>query len=93
MPIEPPHDPNRIDARRPLVEDRSRMSTIGILGALAFAVVLGLVFWSMADNNTTASNNSPGVTTGASTTPVAPPSNGTSNAPAKTGTPSAPASR
>jgi hypothetical protein len=69
------------------------MSTIGIMAALTFAVVLGLVFWNMADDNTTASNNSQGVTTGSSTTPAPPPSNGMSNAPAKTNTPAAPASR
>jgi hypothetical protein len=53
----------------PIIDNRgSGMGTIGLLAALAVAAVLGLVFWSMSDQNTTASNTAPGVTTG-STTP------------------------
>jgi hypothetical protein len=72
----------------PMIDERrSGMGTIGLLAALAFAVVLGLMFWNMADNNTTASNPSPGVTTGSTTTsPTAPAPAPTAPPPASGGT-------
>jgi hypothetical protein len=76
-----PNDRNRMTTGRPAAEDRTGMGMLGLLGAVAVAAVIGLGIWSMADNdNTTASNNAPGVTTGSST----------GSAPAKTGTPAAP---
>jgi hypothetical protein len=86
-----PNNPNRIDRpvgepmNDPLVKPRSGMGSLGMLAAAAIAIVLGLVFWNMADrSNTTATNTAPGVTTGSSTTPATPP---------RTDSPTAPASR
>ncbi len=87
-----PNNPNRIDRPMdepmsdPLVRPRSGMGSLGMLAAAAIAIVLGLVFWNMADrSNTTATNTAPGVTTGSSTTtPATPP---------RTDSPTAPASR
>jgi hypothetical protein len=62
------NNPNRLDADR-----RSGFGSMGIMVAVAFALVLGLLFWGMADrSNTVATNSSPGVTTGSSTAPAAP---------------------
>ena len=78
-----PNNPNRTDYRDspngmdypagepmndPLLrEPSSNMGLIGALAAVAVAIVLGMVFWSTADTISTASNTSPGVTTGSST--------------------------
>lgn len=49
----------------------SGIGPVGMLAAVAFAIMLGLVFWNLADNRI-ASNTSPGVTTGTSPTTPAP---------------------
>ncbi len=84
-----PNNPNRIDRpvgepmNDPLIKPRSGMGSLGMMAAAAIAIVLGLVFWNMADrSNTTATNTAPGVTTGSSTTtPATPPSSDNPNPP------------
>jgi hypothetical protein len=60
-----------MDGDQIVPDDRNRtgMGTMGIMVALVLAAIVGLGLWSLAGNNTTASNNAPGVTTGSSTTP------------------------
>lgn len=77
-----PNDPNRLGTpadermRDPLIQEpRSSLGMVGMLAGLAIAIVLGFLFWSMGEGtNTTATNTSPGTTTGSSTPqPPAPP--------------------
>lgn len=61
--------PETID---PVEERRSGRSSMGIMVALALALALGLMFWSLADNDRVASDTAPGVTTGSSTNAPSP---------------------
>jgi hypothetical protein len=80
-----PNNPNQMDfpageAMDPVVrEPRGNMGLIGALAALGVAIAVGFVFWGTSDTNTTASNTSPGVTTGSSTAnpPASPDANKT----------------
>ena len=68
-------DPNRGERRfsDPVMrdEDKSGMTMMGILAAIAVALVVGLIYFNMGESTDTASNTSPGVTTGSS--PASPP--------------------
>jgi hypothetical protein len=63
-------DPNRGERRfsDPVLrdDDKSGMTMMGILAAIAIALVVGLVYFNMGESTDTASNTSPGVTTGSS---------------------------
>ena len=56
--INPPTAPAR---------ERSNWGAIGVIGAIAILVVVGMLF-SMGNNDTTSSSKEPGATTGLSTT-------------------------
>jgi hypothetical protein len=52
----------------PATRNRTGMGSLGIMVAVGAALALGLIIWGMSDGmNTTASNTTPGVTTGSST--------------------------
>lgn len=56
--------------RNDSITDARRQSRWSIMAAIALALGMGLIFWSMIDaDNTTVSNTPPAVTTGSSATP------------------------
>jgi cell division protein FtsN len=65
-------------------DEQSGMTMMGIVAAIAVALIVGLVYFNMSDetNTTATSNPSPGVTTGSS--PPSPP-NPSEKAPSQTG--------
>ncbi|MDQ8730524.1 hypothetical protein [Bradyrhizobium sp. LHD-71] len=75
MPELDPDDRDRpLEPRTPdpLMGDRnSGIGSLGMVAAVAFAILVGLFFWTMADNRL-ATNTSPGMTTGMSPTTPAP---------------------
>lgn len=70
-------DPNRGERKLsdPVMrdDDKSGMTMMGILAAIAIALVVGLIYFNMGESTDTASNTSPGVTTGASPSQPSPP--------------------
>jgi cell division protein FtsN len=61
-------------------DEQSGMTMMGIVAAIAVALIVGLVYFNMGDeNSSTATNTSPGVTTGSS--PPSPANPGEKSAP------------
>jgi hypothetical protein len=67
-------DTTRGDLRMdPATRNGTGMGSLGIMLAVGAALALGLVVWGVSDRmNTTASNATPGVTTGSSTSTPSP---------------------
>jgi hypothetical protein len=59
---------------RPVVDDdrTGGRSFLGMLVALTLAIAVGILIWSFADRDRTASNTAPAVTTGSSSTTPSP---------------------
>jgi hypothetical protein len=59
---------------RPMVDEGRPVSksNLGIMLVAAFAIVAGLLLWSLADNNRVASTTSTGLTSGSSSTTPSP---------------------
>lgn len=77
--IDPDREPRLSD---PVVrgDEQSGMTMMGIVAAIAVALIVGLVYFNMGgETNTSETNTSPGVTTGSS--PPSPPGSGDKAAP------------
>jgi hypothetical protein len=80
--IDPDREPRLSD---PVVrsDEQSGMAMVGIVAAVAVALIAGLIYLNTGSETTTTSNTSPGVTTGsAPPPPSAPPGSGDKSAPA-----------
>jgi hypothetical protein len=61
-------DPNNLEPRLsdpvPRGDEQSSPAKMAVFAIIAVALIGGLIFFSQGNNNTTASNTAPGVTTG-----------------------------
>ena len=64
---------DNLDNRTDLPADRrTGFGSMGVMVALGFAIMLGLLFWGMSDRSNVATNTTPGVTTGSGTATPSP---------------------
>jgi cell division protein FtsN len=79
------NDPGRERLTDPVTrgDQRSGMTMVGIVAAIAVALIVGLVYFNMGESSNTADSNTPsGTTTGSSPPPSqSPPNTGNTTAP------------